>query len=206
MPPAFLITAQKHTLSSTQNESIWVSNVPVKQYPFSRFMCVIWKKHNESKPTQLIVFAQPPFKGWMMPISKFVTVYRVVYEELQPRLLDCKEVDKHTLCGLTVPFRPNNLQAVISRNAIMTAPNDFALDKKKCPLQQLLYLPRALKVNFYKSCVCIKKESRTLFSKKNRGWGILSLSQPTFRAMNRSNTSYIIMMFGYLCSDGMPFY
>ena len=45
----------------------------MKQYLFNRFMGDISKMLNVVKPTQSIVFAQPPFKGWMMPVSKFGT-------------------------------------------------------------------------------------------------------------------------------------
>ena len=53
----------KAALSSTQNEPMWFSYVLVKQYRYSRFTGDISKMHNVVKPTQLIVFAQLPFKG-----------------------------------------------------------------------------------------------------------------------------------------------
>ena len=114
----------------------------MKQYLFNRFMRDISKMLNVVKPTQSIVFTQPPFKGWMMPVSKFgtsCTCLGTTMSRLWGLTTAIARLHRKKLMVDTHVDLPFKIDPTIHRHSFLGL-QLLLLQIKQCLLQQLLHL------------------------------------------------------------------
>jgi hypothetical protein len=122
----------KPALVSPQDESLWFSDIPVKQYQFSRFMSDICKNAKCSKSYTAHSLRATAIQGMNDAGFEIRHIMHMSGHKNESSVRsynrDCSTAQKKklsdTLSGLTVPSRSNyNPQAVVPLTVTATAPN-----------------------------------------------------------------------------------